>query len=62
MSIPTNYLSNKGTERSTSLVLGTKPFWTIGVDVNGKSLFFIMINTHRTNTGSGRTMHMQGSE
>lgn len=61
MNIPTNYLINKGTEQSISLVLGTKPFWTFGLDVNRKSLFFIMLNTHRmtvTVNLAGKRIHL----
>ena len=61
MNIPTNYLINKGTEHSISVVMGTRPFWTIGIDINGKSLFFIMINTHSmvvTVNLSGKRFHL----
>ena len=35
MDIPTNYLINKDTARSISLVMGTRPFRTFGLDVTG---------------------------
>ena len=61
MDIPTNYLINKDTERSISLVIGTRPFWTIGIDINGKSIFFIMLNTHNmvvTVNLAGKRIHL----
>lgn len=61
MNIPTNYLINKDTEHSISLVLGTRPFWIIGLDINGKSLFFIMLNTDRltvTVNLAGKRIHL----